>query len=306
MSSKSLEKQNIKIFGGAQETPFDSRDAKFGKLFGLTVVEELPEEFQVPMMSIKDQGNSDFCTGYAVTAASEIQEGVELCPEFQYAMTKQLSGESIEAWGANIRDALKSAINYGSLAQALVPENLRYNGRNRDLVANPLSWNEGLSAEADKHRKKAFAQADGPYDMYDNIRTTLWEANKEYLESGDVSKRRVIVTGSMWRNQWTRAEGGEIPEEFIAGGFGHAFVIKGWRKDGKLVAHLSNGTNIGKDGDFFFSPVTVNREFHFGGAFTLIDEDKETIKQLTQMNLSIKWKWLARIIVAIRNLFRRK
>lgn len=309
MSDNSLEKKGIKIYGGLNETPKDARDVKFGALYGLPALEELPLEFMVTPLAMKDQTDLDFCTGYGTTEASEVQEGVELSPEFQFAMTKKVTGEDPTAWGANIRDALKSAVKIGSLEQADVPANLLYNGRNRDFIANPANWPQELVLRAAKHKKKAFASAEGQYDMFDNIRATLWAANKEFIATGNKSKQKIIVTGSMWRQAWTIAPEGIIPEQFIEGSFGHCFDIVGWKVIGEqmyLVALLSNGNKIGVGGYYFFSPNVVNREFVFGGAWTLIDEDPETVKQLTSWNLSIQWKWLARIVVAIRNVFKKK
>ena len=310
MSNNELEKKGVKIYGGLQPKTEDKRDARYGALFGLPGLEELPTDFSIVPLAVKDQQDLDDCTGNGVTEASEIQEGVELDPVFQFAMTKKITGESVDAWGAQIRDAIKSAIKVGSLEVADVPPNLRYNGSNRDFIVNPANWPENLVKKAASHKKKAFASVESPqYDLFDSIRATLWQANKEFVATGDKSKRKIVITGNLWRHQWTPAPDGVIPEQFYEGAFGHCFVIVGWKVIGEqmyLIALLSNGTSIGVGGYYFFSPIVANRELPFGGGWTLIDADPEHVKQLTQLNLSMNWLWLARIVVAIRNFFTKK
>src|SRR3990167_5751264 len=109
--------------GGLLPTPKDKRDFSFGGIFGLPNLKDIPDTSWVVSepLEIKDQGESDMCTAYALTAVSEDQEGVLLDPLYQFAKIKQIMGE-YESWGADLRSACKSATQFGSLEVSEVPE----------------------------------------------------------------------------------------------------------------------------------------------------------------------------------------
>ncbi len=304
MSNNSLEKNGVKIWGGLKETTEDERDAQFGSLFGLPSLSELPEKFVVTTLGVKDQKDSDFCTAFGTTLASEIQEETPLSPEFQYAMMKKVTGAPIGEWGGQIRDCLNSASKIGSLPENMVPANLRYNGNNREFVADHRNWPAELVAEAAKYAKGSFARVTGQYDLFDNIRATIWQANARYRKSGDESDIKIIVTGAVWRHAWTTAPDGIIPDGNFDGGFGHCFDVIGWTVKGGetyLVAQLSNGETIGRNGYYFFNRKVANFVLPYGQAFTLTDLDRDTLKHLVANKLPADSFTLlfSRVVVAI-------
>jgi hypothetical protein len=282
-------KKQIKI-GGLKPLPKDERDFRLGVLFPKPII--VPDiDFSVgEQLEIKDQLDSDMCTAFAVTAASELQEGVTLSPEFQFAKIKELEG-SINQWGANLRTALKSATKFGSLEKVKAPFNLKY--KDRDFLANWLNWPKVLDEEAKTHIKESYFEADTGKDMFDSIRSALWINREKY---------RAVITGANWRQSWTWAEDAVIPTEYEPNGFGHAFIITGQKMINglpHLVAQLSNGTDIGDRGLFYFGREVVNREFNFG-AFCFVDLSKGEAKILNNWGLSINWRLLAKIVAGVK------
>ena len=116
-----------------------------------------------------------------------------------------------------------------------------------------------LDNKAAYFKKESYLAVKGQYDLMDDIRATLW-ANLE--------NKQAILTGCLWRSVWTRTSGGIIPKfNLDKEGFGHAFAIVGWKEiagEIYLIAQLSNGTDIGDKGYFYFPRSIVNKEFSYG------------------------------------------
>lgn len=251
---------------GLRELPDDTRDFSLGGVFGFTKIEDVPvTDFVVATpLVIKDQGDTDLCSSYTVTAVSEDQENIELLPEYQFYSTKRISGD-FSAWGANLRDACKSATEYGSLPVSSFPH---MKGQSRDYILKKENWDPAADMIAKMYRKSTFFAVTGQYDLFDNIRCALWQ-HKE--------KKNTIVTGALWKNGWIPAVRGIIPN--IGGdGFGHAFKIFGQKViDGELflVAQLSNGTQVGDNGLYYFSREVANRELSKYGVYMFKDITRE-------------------------------
>lgn len=270
-----------RISGGLKKLPADSRDFSVGAIYAPVDVSEIPDDFSLGKLKVKDQGNSDFCGAFATTSASELQEGVELNPLWQFAQIKKLMGEW-ESWGADLRQACASLVKAGSIREGL-DEVLPTMESPRDTIANWKNWPD-LSDEANKFRKQSyFSVSKGGYkDLFDAIQGEMWR-NRE-------SKRGVIV-GALWRPEWITAENGVISQEYGKEGFGHAFLFTGKKTiDGVpyLVAHLSNG-DIGDNGEFYFSRAVVNKEIGKYGVFMYQDMDTAYYKK----NVWSLWQRLA-------------
>lgn len=258
------------IGGGLQKLKKDKRDFRLSSIDTPVNLSYLPEEYEVLSLEVKDQGNSDYCTAYTVTSASEVHEGKELSPLYQFAKTKQIEG-NISSWGANLRDACKSAVKYGSLPVHEVPADLA--SGDRGAIADWASWPDKLDSVADVYRKKSYFAVDGYGSVYDAIKAHIWL----HREEGGV-----VMTGALWRHEWTWAERGVIPKHYTSAMFGHAFLFTGWKKiDGTeyLVAHLSNGTAIGDKGKFYFPREVVEREIGNYGVFMFVDMRPEDYKR---------------------------
>ena len=272
----------------------DDRDFSLAGFFDQIKIEDIPKiDFCVEGEKIiKNQGNTDYCSAYAVTGASAYQEGIDLCPEYQFFKTKMLMGNP-DVWGADLRAACKSAVKYGSLpvsslGRTSLDLTSRYN------VVDQKTWPKFLDMDAYIHRKETYFQVDGRYDTFDNIRTALWQ---------NIKDKRAIIVGASWRQEWTDAPGGIISEIYQSEGFGHAFIIIGQKiiyNTPYLIAQLSNGTNIGDDGLFYFPRAVVNKELSPYGQFMFQDVARETVDG--QSN-TLTTSWYSKIMNAFINLF---
>ncbi len=256
------------IGGGLNLLPRDDRDFSLGALFKRK--RNLPKEFMVGEFALEDQKVTDFCTGFVVTSASELQEGVELSPEWQFAKTKQLSG-NYKTWGADLREACKSAVKFGSVEKKLVSFSVE--NKDRDFLANYRNYPAWLDDKAKIHRKKSFFRIENNFKA---IQEAL------YL-------RKAVMTGVKWRYSWGDCKDGIIPETYSSNGVGHAIALIGWKvikNKTYLIAKLSNG-NIGDNGKFYFSEEIINKEVGKYGVFCFID-----IPSVIQKNSILKKVWL--------------
>lgn len=251
-------------------TPKDERDFKLGAIVGHAIPADLPDEYSVadPIV-IKDQGNTDMCTAYALTAVSEDEEGVALDPFFTFGATKFITGDRDE-WGADLRSACKSAVfqkkgPWGCLeAKDLSKLTEPANQVIRDEAAEWEHITSEEEIEARKHAKKSyFSVVDGEGDIFDDMRSALWQTRVE---------KRSIFTGCNWRSVWTHS--GPIIETAPSGQtFGHAVKAFGWRGE-YMKLQLSNGKSIGDQGIFWINRLALNQAFTFG-AFTFLDMPRE-------------------------------
>jgi hypothetical protein len=212
---------------------------------------------------------------------------VELEPAFSFAISKMISGDK-ESYGQDLRSACKAHILYGALEKNKAPFNLE--NKDDGFLRDFSNWPKELLAQAEEHKKQSYFSVDGPYSHFDNCRVALYR---------NQDKKRFIITGCLWRTSWTGADNGIIPEKYEKDGFGHAFVITGWVKFGDktyLKAQLSNGEDIGLNGNFFFSREVVNKEFKFG-SFLFVDIDNERVKKM-------QWSFWMKIYDKIRKLLR--
>ena len=249
-------------------TPEDKRDFKLGGLFPQIRKDEIPENYSLSHLKIKDQGETDQCTAYAVSSVSEDQEGIPLDPFYQFAATKRLDKDP-DAWGADIRTALKSAVEYGSSPMIANPGSLLdpyspASEQARAIASRFENFKEkkGLAME---HRKKSYFSVDGRHDLFDNIRIALWQNRADKCS---------VVAGIKWRRAWTErglsddSERGWISEN-NGPGFGHAFKICGYGYRGDagenyLLLQLSNGERFGSNGMFYLPREIANEELTYG------------------------------------------
>ena len=158
----------------------------------------------------------------------------------------------------------------------------------RDEIANWENWPEELDEKAVKHAKESYFKINTHKDAFDAFRATLY-ANK--------SDKRSILTGVLWRNGWINAKGGIIDHTFSPAMYGHAIKISGQKTiDGKLylVGVLSNGTEIGDNGLFYFSREVVNNDFTFG-AYCFIDMDPKEAKK-------VAWSFWRKLLETIKKI----
>lgn len=262
------------------ELPKDDRDLKLGSIFRKEI--KVPnEDFIVADLPVLDQGNTMLCAAYSAVLASMQQEKVELSPFYQALKANQL-GANIFEEGTDLRRICKTAIKFGSLETSQCPQNIAFLRDFHDLPAQ-------YDFLAKNHAKESFFSVeDYGIDKFDSIRNALWE------------HKSFVITGMKWRASWTNGDG-MIKDGYEDDGFGHAFTFVGQRiLDGEtyLIAQLSNGTEIGDEGRFYFPRKIVNKECSYGN-FCFIDMPVDTAKTLVKWNLSSKWSWLISCILEI-------
>lgn len=260
---------------GLLPLPKDIRDFSHSRVFGSVATNDLPiEDFLVETpLEIKNQDInyfSDFCAVYAGTEVSEDQEGIVGVPEYSFAKAYQILGISpIGQFGLNLRDACNAFYQYGYLPRTHDPFACNtVNRPPRDFIATYTNWPKELDAIAAQYKEASYFAVDGPHDMFDNLRSVM---------ANNLSYRKSIITGCIWRQSWTMALGGIIPETYETNGTAHAFKIFGQKIINGiiyLVAQLSDGELIGDNGKFYFPRSVVNAEFTFG-AFTFQNIPKE-------------------------------
>lgn len=97
---------------GLKELPADPRDFSLGQFIDWPKLEDLPEEYELVTLEVKNQQETDMCAAFAATTLSEIQEGVLLSPEYAFAKTKQIEGDYL-SWGTNLRSICKMMTKIG-------------------------------------------------------------------------------------------------------------------------------------------------------------------------------------------------
>lgn len=273
----------------------ESRDFQYHVVFGSVPQNILPETdfFTGHPIKIKDQKNVNFCPLFAGSAVVEDQVGVELDPLSSYAWACKLIG-AVQTNGMTLDDACKEIRKVGFIEQSLAPFNLETTD-NAEFLANWENYSEDLIALAWEHaRISSFRIDTGPHDIFDNIRSGLYQ---------NVDEHRSGLTGAIWRDSWTDAPGGIIPEDYNPDeqGDGHAFKVFGQMNiQGKLYLVIQNswGEEHGDKGIYYFPRNVVNAEFRFG-AYNFKDLPPKKAEFLSQHGLHIDATCWQKIVAVV-------
>lgn len=259
---------------GLQETPFDERDYQLGAITLLPDLDTLPEQYEIDVQ-VKNQGDTDYCSAYMSCAMSEPQEGVVLVPEYSFALSKKLSGD-VDAWGQNIRDALKAHIKFGAIEDGhTIPDDPR----------NIDNWDDDLYHRAYEHRKKTFFKVTGQYDHFDNARAALYKFKSP------------IGTGVQFGWPLQKHNLDTIP----TGGYGHAVTIVGFTPN-YLILQNSYGTDAGIGGKHYISRDVYNHFAERYGHYMFIDIPREDVEYNMEYNIHIGDNWLVQLWKVIKSL----
>ena|SRR3990167_1533651 len=283
--------ENKPIGGGLELTIPDVRNFDFGSILGETVnLREIAGvDFIVGEHPIIDQGQSDYCSAYATALAGMFHEEVELSAEWTFSKIKQLIGDP-NGFGAPLGTAMKAGQVYGFLEKKRAPLSREKNG---DIIRNWGNWDSVLDSYAREHKQQSYFEVKqgGYIDLFDSLRASLFQQK---------DKRTAIITGALWRNEWTESKHGIIPKEYGSSGYGHAFTLVGQKIFNGvpyIVAQLSNGTEIGDNGRFYFPREVVNKELKYG-AFMFVDMQKEEAKYYSEKKLKATQLAYARFLFA--------
>jgi len=243
--------------GLRKKTP--SKDIRVGQLIDLPELKDIPKSLFLGKPFIKDQKDSAMCGACAGTYASELQEGVELSFEWQYAAVKKIEG-NLDTWGSELRDVCKSLVKIGSLPKKKAPYSL--NDAGEDFLKNIENWPKELYLEAFPYRKKTYVSVEGKYEPFDDIRAYM----TYFYNRGE---KRAVIFGLEWAWDLSRVYIDTIEE-----GFGHAMCAIGF--DGNyLIVAQSAGEKAGDNGVHYIHRDVIDHYVKEYGAFALIDIDRE-------------------------------
>lgn len=260
----------------------DENDFQLGALIKWPKIEDLPMEFLIEPLTIKNQladGNDDFCGACAGAGKIEPKEEVELFYPFLFAAAKYESGKNPDSFGLNMRDVGKGLTKWGIPEVKDVPDyvkNLPPEKRRRFE-----NYPESLREKALKHKAKSYFFINGPYDHYDNAKAAEWyfRGKKQHIMFG-------VIFG--WMISDFRLDG--FPR-----GFGHAMWRGGWYIDGARAVN-SAGKEAGKGGFHSISRETFNKYAERFGLMMITDMPKKEAEYYHKNNMRIDRNWLLQLL----------
>lgn len=227
------------------------------------------------------------CHSFAGCAVAEDQDGVDLSPEWLAAQVYKLNGTGDV--GSNLRSVCKTLCGYGDIKKSIAPFSI--DTHSREFLADWKNWPHELNDKALDYLKKSYFRVDGPHDLFDDMRLTLWDNRAE---------KRSILTGTWW---YLAYNGSAIIPKTATGERGaHALKVCGWKKingETYLIAQNSWGKLVGDNGLFYFPREVVNRDFTFG-SFTFKDADPAFIKKVRDEQQQALYKLILALIVLLQ------
>lgn len=241
----------------------DKRDFRTGQVLKLPELSDIPERLVLGVPKIKDQFDSDFCAAFASTSASEFQEGIELSPEYQMAITKMIEGD-LTTWGSELRDVCKGFIKVGSLPQHRAPYSLK--DKSPEFLKDIKNWEKELILDCAPFKKQSFLSVAGQYDSFDDIRATMTYFHNK-------GEKTPVLLGVEWGWGLKDIVINTIPLD----GFGHAVYAFGFDGDYLLVAN-SASEQAGDKGVHRFHRNIINHFVPIYGAYVPIDIPRSQIE----------------------------
>lgn len=204
-------------------------------------------------LSIKDQGQSNYCTGYTIAEVIENQTGVLMSEAYVVALEGMLAGSPIFA-GVDPMTALQTGRKLGALAKASAPLSFEKDGW--QIPAEYQSWPRELLELAYMYHRPSFYSitAGGPddFDIYESIRLALWDARDD---------KAPIVAFGYWYPQWQQiGSNGVLPTPTTPPWTRHAYTMLDWTEKGIIV--LSHqGEKYGDGGICYLPQEAANYVF---------------------------------------------
>lgn len=270
----------MKRIGGLQPTPSDERDFVLGAIAKLPALDTLPQKLLIPY-TVKDQLDTDFCSAFMSCAMSEPQEGCVLDPAYSFAASKSLSGD-VEAWGQDIRTALKAHTKIGALPQSLSEEPLTK--ANASKLRSFSNWKVDAQQVA-KHRKQSFFKVTGQYDAFDNARASLAKFNSPIgtgVNFGWSLKRKVLDV---------------IPSD----GYGHAMTVVGYTQQDNtdyLLLLNSYGYSAGENGVHLITREVYNYFADRYGQYMFVDMPRDQVEYYLDNGITVDDNWIVSLTKA--------
>lgn len=263
--------------GGLTPLPEDNRDFQLGAIFNLGDTSQLPYSFELELpFPVRDQGSTDYCSAFTTCCMSELQEGVELDPQFSFAVSKMIS-EDPDTWGQNMRDAMKAHVQVGAVPLGSHDIPLEdYKGR---YIKN---YSPILLEVAEEHKKQTYMSVKSVgADWFDSIRLALWKFKYE---------KRAVSIGVIFA--WGLSE--KVIDKIGSGGFGHMMMIYGWEGDYAKVYNWYN-KSAGNNGTHLIHKDIINVYAPRYGAMMFIDMPKEEVKTRLEYGITPTDNWLVQL-----------
>lgn len=272
-------------------TPVDKRDFSLGAITTLPELVTLPKSFMLDGIRIKNQRDTDFCTQFSSCGASELQEGVELSPEWTFAKTKQLNND-LDSYGEDLRTAMATHTKVGAVEAKDVPFSV--NDKDPAYLRHIENYPQGLEKKAVEHMKNSYLKVTGPYDAFDNIRATLFKYREE---------RRAVVMGCIFG--WDTND--VVFDTVVKEGGGHAMYFAGWKYiKNKLYLAVVNsyGKEAGENGIHYMSREVVNYYESLYGTYMFSDLTKEDVQYMIQNGITDRDNWIIQLYKSVITLLK--
>lgn len=198
---------------GAIFSPKDIRDYRIKKA---DMAQEFPEEFELELPNVKNQGSVGSCVAHAIATTIEYHDR-DLDPEpksvgYIYGNRRMTTHLGI---GLVTRDALKTTCQYGDVSFAKFP----YNREVPKVIEEVEKVLDDLSEDGELHRFKAYYKL----SSVDEVKTSL-------MTSGPV-----IFAMNWYSDMFVNEDGvlksrSDFDIPYKQGG--HCMVIYGWNKQG--------------------------------------------------------------------------
>jgi hypothetical protein len=224
-----------------QKTPWKhdplSKNFSHDKLFGTVSPLTLPETLGRAKRPIENQGATLRCTAYASAVNGGYIWGEHFEPGWQADKITKIQGRNIDEYGADPNSAMKSQRDYGYAPSS-----------------------DPVDEVAIDYRVAGYVKVDGVYDIFDDIRSALYQAyNKE------TGRGAVVQAFGRFFNEWNTSI---IPQHYTSFAGYHCWLFIDWVKYNGvdyLVAQNSYGQAYGEGGLHYFPREVVNREFTISG-----------------------------------------
>lgn len=208
------------------------------------------------------------CAAYAGAVNGGYINSQRFSPSFQADKISYIQGWDIDERGSDPNAAMKSQRDYGYLPIT-------------------LEMDPEKDTRAKGYHVAGYVKVDGPLDLFDDIRSALFQAYNPKTESG-----ACVQAFGTWYHEWTNAA--FIPNEYTSFAGYHSYLFVDFTTlNGKdfLIAQNSYGHNVGSNGFHYFPREVVNREFARQGTSLKI------VKPLTkeQIELAKQDTFLGRI-----------
>lgn len=236
----------------------DARSKRFSyqKFFGSISPANLPVTLNREIGPIMDQGVTLRCTGYGNAFEGYLIHGIEMNPDWSAAKVGQKQGRSVDENGGDPNACMKSQRDDGYLPTSKVSLCWQSHG------IKGSGW-KSFYAPSEEEAKKydvavGFFKVDGPWDIFDNIKTAIFQAYDPKTKRG----QGVDAFGT-WYDEWTPPIDGIIPDSYRQFAGYHRWVFFDFCRIGG-TEYLKAKNSYGRSGNnsiYYFSREVVNREF---------------------------------------------